>query len=95
MIAQFIRLCIVSTMIFAVSAQADVIKMPNESPRVISDNNSPIRGMTKNQVEAKFGAPQSRIGPVGDPAIYRWDYARYSVFFEDNYVLHAVVYSDK
>ena len=69
--------------------------MPGEAPQVISNNTSPTRGMTKNQVETKFGAPHSRIGPVGDPAIYRWDYARYSVFFEDNYVLHSVVYSDK
>ena len=50
-------------MIFAVSAQADVIKMPNESPRVISDSNSPIRGMTKNQVEAKW-----RRNPSNYPA---------------------------
>ena len=95
MIAQVIRLCIVSSLIWLTTVQADVIKMPGEAPQVISNNASPLRGMTKNQVESKFGAPHSKIGPVGEPAIYRWDYARYSVFFENNYVLHSVVYTDK
>ena len=95
MIAHVIRICIVATTILLSVAQADVLKMPGETPQVITNNTSPTRGMTKQQVEAKFGAPQSMLGPVGDPAIYRWDYARYSVFFEHNYVLHSVVYSDK
>lgn len=95
MIAQVTRLCIVSIIISLSAAHADVIKLPDETPQVISNDASPIRGMTKHQVENQYGAPQSRIGPVGEPAIYRWDYARYSVFFENNYVLHSVVYSDK
>ena len=95
MIAQLIRFCIVSSFICLTVVQADVLKMPGEAPQIFSDNNSPVRGMTKNQVESKFGAPHSKIGPVGEPAIYRWDYARYSVFFENNYVLHSVVFTDK
>ena len=95
MIAQLIRFCIVSSFICLTAVQADVLKMPGEATQIISDNNSPVRGMTKNQVESKFGAPRSIIGPVGEPAIYRWDYARYSVFFENNYVLHSVVFTDK
>ena len=95
MIAQLIRFCIVSFLVCAPTLQADVLKMPGEAPRVISDSNSPVRGMTKLQVESKYGAPQSKIGPVGEPAIYRWDYARYSVFFENNYVLHSVVFTDE
>ena len=95
MIAQLIRICIVSFFLCLTVVQADVLKMPGEAPHIISDNNSPVRGMTKNQVESKFGAPHSKTGPVGEPAIYRWDYARYSVFFENNYVLHSVVFAEK
>ena len=95
MIAQVTRICIAFSLIFSVSALADVIKMPSESPQVLTSDSAPARGMTKNQVEANFGAPHSIIGPIGDPAIYRWDYAQYSVFFEHNYVLHSVVTSSK
>jgi hypothetical protein len=41
-------------------------------------------------VEAKFGAPQTRHPAVGKPAITRWDYANFSVFFEGERVIDAV-----
>lgn len=42
-------------------------------------------------VEQRFGAPNSRHAAVGQPPITRWDYARFSVFFENDRVIHAVV----
>lgn len=93
MIAQTIRYCIALSLVFAFGAQADVIKMPSKSPQVISSDSAPVRGMTKNQVESSFGSPMSASGPTGSPAIYRWDYPGYSVFFEQNHVLHSVVTS--
>jgi hypothetical protein len=50
----------------------------------------PDRGLTMGAVEAKFGAPQDRHAAVGKPAITRWDYAGFSVFFENDRVIHAV-----
>ena len=94
MIAQAIRYCIALSLVVAFGAQADVIKMPSKSPQVISSDSAPVRGMTKHQVESKFGSPLSASGPTGSPAIYRWDYPGYSVFFEHNYVLHSVVKSN-
>lgn len=91
MIAQIIRICIAFSLVFSLNAQADVIKLPSEAPRVVTSDAAPTRGMTKNQVESNFGAPRAISGPVGEPAIYRWDYADYSVFFENNYVLHSVI----
>ena len=44
-------------------------------------------------VEAKFGAPATRHPTVGAPPITRWDYAGFSVFFERDRVIHAVVTS--
>ncbi|MFK7794294.1 MAG: hypothetical protein AB8B89_02985 [Gammaproteobacteria bacterium] len=93
MIAQAIRYCIAFSLVIVVTAQADVIKMPSESPQVVTSNSAPARGMTKSQVESNFGSPTAISGPTGQPAIYRWDYPGYSVFFEHNYVLHSVVSS--
>ena len=50
----------------------------------------PERGMTKSQVEANYGAPDSRQGPNGTPPIYYWEYADFTVYFEGDYVIHAV-----
>ena len=50
----------------------------------------PTRGMTMDAVEAKFGAPTTRHPAVGEPPITRWDYPDFSVYFEHQYVLHAV-----
>ena len=53
----------------------------------------PARGSTMTTVEAKFGAPATRHPTVGKPPITRWDYAGFSVFFERDRVIHAVVTS--
>lgn len=84
----------VLSLVLTASANAEVIKLPNSAPQVISLENSPTRGMTKQQVEAKYGSPSLKVGPTGNPHIYRWDYSTYSVFFENNHVLHSVVISD-
>jgi hypothetical protein len=44
-------------------------------------------------VERKFGAPVTRHPTVGAPPITRWDYPSFSVFFEGDRVIHAVVTS--
>ena len=51
----------------------------------------PGRGLTMTAVEAKFGAPKTRHDAVGTPPITRWDYSGFSVFFEHDRVIHAVV----
>ena len=56
-----------------------------------SDVERPTSGMTAENVEAKFGAPEARMAPVGDPPITRWEYKEFIVFFEYDRVIHAVV----
>jgi len=51
----------------------------------------PTRGSSMSAVEAHFGAPTTRHAAVGDPPITRWDYPQFSVFFEHDKVLHAVI----
>jgi len=53
----------------------------------------PARGSTMTTVERKFGAPLNRHPTVGAPPITRWDYAGFSVFFERDRVIDAVVTS--
>ncbi|MGE0580939.1 MAG: phosphodiesterase [Steroidobacteraceae bacterium] len=50
----------------------------------------PSRGSTMTAVEQRFGAPNSRHAAIGQPPITRWDYAHFSVFFENDRVIHAV-----
>lgn len=61
-----------------------VVVEPSSLPR-------PTRGMRMAEVERRFGVPLTRHPAVGKPPITRWDYARYSVFFEDHTVIHTVV----
>ena len=51
----------------------------------------PKRGITMAEVEKRFGAPVNRHPTVGQPPITRWDYNGFSVFFEHDRVIHAVV----
>ena len=51
----------------------------------------PASGMTAEAVEARFGAPDVKMAPVGDPPITRWEYKGFVVFFEYDRVIHAVV----
>lgn len=91
MITQVTRYCIAFCLLFAANLQADVVKLPSKAPQIVTSDSAPVRGMTKQQVESTYGSPLSASGPVGTPAIYRWDYAGYSVFFEHNHVIHSVV----
>lgn len=72
----------------AATANADTLKMEGMSS---SDLARPTRGMTQASVESRFGAPNSRQAPVGDPPISRWEYSNFVVFFEYDRVIHAVV----
>jgi hypothetical protein len=81
---------------FSVAAIADTLTIPdlkNVPPNSPEGVPRPVKGMTMQQVEKQFGAPTHKSMPVGDPPITRWDYADFSVHFEYDKVLHAVVKS--
>ena len=52
---------------------------------------TPQRGSSMAAVEAKFGAPANKSGPVGSPPLTKWFYPNFVVVFENDKVLHAVV----
>ncbi len=56
----------------------------------------PTRGLSMAQVESRYGAPTSRLSPAGGdsrwhPTINRWVYADYTVYFERDRVIDAVL----
>jgi hypothetical protein len=51
----------------------------------------PRNGTPMAQVEARYGAPERRYAPVGDPPIARWVYPDFTVYFEYELVIHSVV----
>ena len=51
----------------------------------------PARGMTMDAVRAAFGEPKRDMGTIGEPPITRWEYENFTVYFEDRYVINAVI----
>ncbi|HZH44185.1 MAG TPA: hypothetical protein VEY50_08910 [Lysobacter sp.] len=57
---------------------------------------APARGHTMAQVQARFGAPLEKLDPRGGqkrqwPAIHRWVYPQFTVYFERERVIDVVV----
>ena len=52
---------------------------------------SPYNGMSMDRVLQRHGEPKERMTPVGDPPITRWVYPDYTVYFEHDRVIHAVL----
>lgn len=79
----------------AAPVQAEVLLIDAISQEPANSSNGlarPVNGESMQAVEARFGKPQATHGPVGDPAITRWDYPGYSVYFEFDRVLTSVVH---
>jgi len=72
------------------NAVADKLLIEGVSAAQATAAERPARGSSMASVEARFGAPASRSGAVGQPPITRWDYADFVVYFEYDKVLHTV-----
>jgi hypothetical protein len=92
-----IWLTFVVTAALAGPVNGEVLDMPQPQPEESAPPQEgsytvtlPGRGMTKDQVESRFGAPPEKIQPVGEPPISRWIYPTFTVYFEYDRVIHAV-----
>ena len=72
------------------AANADVLLI--EEVRQAERMNLPQNGISKADIEAKFGAPVQKSPAVGEPPISSWKYGKYSVYFEDDLVLFTVLH---
>ena len=86
-----LRLLTILGMAFALMASANADTLKTSGISTGEDGSRPVRGTTQSQVEARFGSPVSKKAAVGDPPISRWEYARFTVYFEYDRVIHAVL----
>ena len=78
------------------AAVAETIVVNDQVQVRDSQVDRPKRGLTMDEVEKKFGAPATRHPAVGgssqqQPPITRWDYNGFTVVFERDRVIDAVV----
>lgn len=71
------------------SVSGDVLVL--DEVRQVEKMDLPKNGLSKNEVESRFGSPSKRHEAVGEPPITRWDYETYSVYFEHDLVLYSVL----
>ncbi|USD23423.1 hypothetical protein [Microbulbifer variabilis] len=76
-------------LLLAFGAQAKTLEIPVGSQGAELSFGE-ARGMKKNDISTRLGEPLSIMGPVGEPAITRWEYNDFYVFFERDTVLHTV-----
>lgn len=74
---------------------ADVVQMPAPGATAVAVD-KPSKGTTMAAVVRQYGAPSQKHKPVGggsrhQPPITRWDYPGFSVFFEHDHVVDAVI----
>ena len=73
-----------------VTLSADVLLI--EEVRQAGSMDVPDNGMTQADVRARFGEPVKVYSAIGDPPITRWEYDRWSVYFEYETVLFTVLH---
>jgi len=86
----FFSLAMLALALCAGSLQAENIRIPIGQQGQESSIAVPSTGMKKADVEAKFGAPNSKTEPVGNPPISRWSYDKFVVYFEYDHVVRSV-----
>ncbi len=79
------------TLLAATAARADTLLVEGLDQARATAAERPSRGMTMASVATRWGEPDTKAAAVGAPPITRWDYPGFSVFFEYEHVVHAVV----
>ncbi len=82
---------LVAGMVAVYSASAETVATENGIAVKQADVATPARGMSMDEVAAKFGAPVTKVPAVGRPPIARWEYPGFVVYFENTHVIHTVV----
>lgn len=72
------------------TASADVLMIERLNSQ--NDIELPNKGMSMNQVESNFGVPAVKNAPIGSPPITKWEYQKFTVYFEHQHVIHAVIH---
>jgi hypothetical protein len=78
-------------MLLAGAARADTLLLDGIEADAQTASQRPKAGQTMTAVESTYGEPSQKHAAVGEPPITRWDYPGFSVYFERDRVIHAVV----
>lgn len=81
-------LCLIG-LLFSFQGHADTLDM--QGIDTADGQARPTRGMSMARVEQTFGSPTNRRAAVGEPPISRWEYPNFTVYFEHQFVIHAVL----
>jgi hypothetical protein len=84
-----LRILLLLALSAATPALAETLSTDTGNPAVTGGQ--PNRGSTMAAVQGRFGEPTQRHATIGNPPITRWDYPQFSVYFEHDRVLHAVL----
>ncbi|MEO1890007.1 MAG: hypothetical protein ABGX33_08825 [Cycloclasticus sp.] len=77
---------------FVTSADVLLIDVINREPtNSVTGLLRPSNGQSMDQVTSSFGEPAKTYPTIGEPPITRWNYSKFSVYFEHNLVIHSVV----
>ena len=87
---------VASALLLTVAPAAQADRLLIERSRAAEAANLPARGQSMAQVEAKYGAPSQKLEPRGGqsaawPVIHRWVYPQFTVYFENDRVVNAVL----
>ncbi|OUS29324.1 hypothetical protein A9Q99_09460 [Gammaproteobacteria bacterium 45_16_T64] len=90
---KFLGLTIALLLSLSNTVLAQSVAVPVGQQGAASQNiERPTRGSTKSQVSNRFGDPSQQFAAIGQPAISRWVYNKFTVYFEDDYVIHSVLH---
>jgi hypothetical protein len=71
-------------------ADADTLLLDGVQVAEATRTERPARGISKAQVEQRYGQPSRMVAAIGEPPISRWEYPGFVVYFEFDHVIHAV-----
>jgi hypothetical protein len=91
MLARTLKISLAILSLGATPALAETLAVDGQVTVKPANVETPKRGSSMEAVEARFGAPANKAGPVGTPSITKWFYPNFVVVFENDKVLHAVV----
>jgi hypothetical protein len=78
-------------MSFSLALTANQINVPIGEQTRTYKSQLPDRSMAKEMVRQTSGMPVAISAEVGEPPISAWQYQYFVVYFEQKWVLHAVV----
>ena len=86
----YLAISLISTNAMLVAAENLKVPIGTQTPES-QQIARPTTGTTKAQVKSQFGEPLKENPAKGKPPISNWEYAAFTVYFENDHVIHSVV----